>query len=107
MSVEQVGEPTMIDPWFLRELRLLATEGEGTDGLERTYKAVDTCAAEFDAATPYYYSAHERRSGRPPAAVGGAPGRPRVGRDPRLGPEPHRPGHRVRLLLRSRRDDRP
>ena len=47
-------------PWFLRELQALATEGDGTDGLVRTYKAVDTCAAEFEAATPYYYSAHER-----------------------------------------------
>ena len=27
----------------------------------RTYKAVDTCAAEFEARTPYYYSAWERR----------------------------------------------
>ncbi len=35
-------------------------EGDGTEGLVRTYKAVDTCAAEFEAATPYYYSAHER-----------------------------------------------
>ncbi len=36
----------------------------------------------------------------------GAPRRARVGRDPRLRPQPHRPGHRVRLLLRARRDDR-
>jgi carbamoyl-phosphate synthase large subunit len=50
----------MIDPWFLRELQALATEGDGTDGLERTYRAVDTCAAEFEAKTPYFYSAHER-----------------------------------------------
>ena len=42
----------------------------------------------------------------------GAPGRPRgaprqraVGRDPRQRPEPHRAGHRVRLLLRARRHD--
>ena len=35
-------------------------EGDGTEGLARTYKSVDTCAAEFEAATPYYYSAHER-----------------------------------------------
>src|SRR5690606_26892830 len=35
-------------------------EGDGTDGQERTYKAVDTCAAEFEARTPYYYSSHER-----------------------------------------------
>src|SRR5262249_31085349 len=28
----------------------------------RTYKAVDTCAAEFEARTPYYYSGWERRA---------------------------------------------
>ena len=38
----------------------LATEGDGTAGLVRTYSSVDTCAAEFEARTPYYYSAHER-----------------------------------------------
>jgi carbamoyl-phosphate synthase large subunit len=58
-TVEQVHEQTKIDPWFLRELALLATEGDGTDGLERIYNSVDTCAAEFEAATPYYYSSHE------------------------------------------------
>ncbi len=35
-------------------------DGDGTEGLVRTYKAVDTCAAEFEAMTPYYYSAGER-----------------------------------------------
>ena len=29
-------------------------------GLERSYKAVDTCAAEFEAETPYFYSGWER-----------------------------------------------
>jgi carbamoyl-phosphate synthase large subunit len=62
VSEREVGERTSIDPWFLRELRALATQGDGTGGLVRTYKSVDTCAAEFEAATPYYYSAHERRS---------------------------------------------
>ncbi|MGB9886222.1 MAG: carbamoyl-phosphate synthase large subunit [Moorellales bacterium] len=28
-------------------------------GLRRVYKMVDTCAAEFEAQTPYYYSTHE------------------------------------------------
>ncbi|MCA9278280.1 MAG: carbamoyl-phosphate synthase large subunit [Phycisphaeraceae bacterium] len=28
-------------------------------GIEPVYKLVDTCAAEFDAATPYYYSTYE------------------------------------------------
>jgi carbamoyl-phosphate synthase large subunit len=57
---EEIGERTAIDPWFLDELRALAIDGDGTDGLARTFKAVDTCAAEFEARTPYYYSAHER-----------------------------------------------
>ncbi len=29
-------------------------------GVEPVYKLVDTCSAEFDAATPYFYSAYER-----------------------------------------------
>ena len=94
-----------VDRWFLRELQALANEGDGTEGLARTYKSVDTCAAEFEAATPYYYSAHERPG---PAArrLGGAPRRARLGRHPRRRAEPDRPGDRVRLLLRARGDDR-
>jgi carbamoyl-phosphate synthase large subunit len=60
IDVEAVHERSMVDRWFLRELQALAREGDGTAGLARTYKSVDTCAAEFEAATPYYYSAHER-----------------------------------------------
>ncbi len=60
LGIEAVHERCLVDRWFLRELEALAREGDGTEGLERTYKAVDTCAAEFEAATPYYYSAHER-----------------------------------------------
>jgi carbamoyl-phosphate synthase large subunit len=56
----RIREQTSIDPWFLGELRALATEGDGTDRGVRTFKSVDTCAAEFEAKTPYYYSAHER-----------------------------------------------
>ena len=62
LSVEQVHARTSIDPWFLRELQALATEGDGTDALDRTFRSVDTCAAEFEARTPYYYSAHERKA---------------------------------------------
>jgi carbamoyl-phosphate synthase large subunit len=62
LGIEAVHERCLVDRWFLRELRALALEGDGTEGLVRTYKAVDTCAAEFEAATPYYYSAHERPS---------------------------------------------
>jgi carbamoyl-phosphate synthase large subunit len=62
VELERIAAATMIDPWFLRELQELATDGDGTEGLERTYRAVDTCAAEFEARTPYFYSAHERPS---------------------------------------------
>ncbi len=60
VSIEDLHARTSIDPWFLRELRELAVDGDGTAGLERTFKSVDTCAAEFEARTPYFYSAHER-----------------------------------------------
>ncbi len=60
VGVEEMNQRTGIDVWFLREFELLAREGDGTGGLVRTYKAVDTCAAEFEALTPYYYSAAER-----------------------------------------------
>src|SRR5215213_4537794 len=66
VSVEEVNERTSIDPWFLRELHDLATGGDGTDELARTFRSVDTCAAEFEARTPYYYSGHERN----PALIG-------------------------------------
>jgi carbamoyl-phosphate synthase large subunit len=60
VGVEEMNQRTGIDVWFLREFEVLAREGDGTAGLVRTYKAVDTCAAEFEALTPYYYSAAER-----------------------------------------------
>jgi carbamoyl-phosphate synthase large subunit len=68
LDVEAFHRSCLVDRWFLRELETLAREGDGTEGLTRTYKAVDTCAAEFEAATPYYYSAHERpkSDGSPP-----------------------------------------
>src|SRR4029079_16507053 len=62
IGVDAIHARTSIDLWYLRELEKLATEGDGSDapGLARTYKSVDTCAAEFEARTPYYYSSHER-----------------------------------------------
>ena len=54
---------TSIDPWFLRELRALALDPEAAFAGERSFKAVDTCAAEFEARTPYFYSGWERAAG--------------------------------------------
>ena len=95
---------TSIDPWFLRELRALATErrrhrrtrphlplGRHLRGRVRGAHALLLLGAT---------SARRRSAGR------GPPRRPRLGRHPRLGPEPDRPGDRVRLLLRARGDDR-
>jgi len=59
-SAEEVHARTTIDPWFLRELRELALDPGAAQRGVRTYRAVDTCAAEFAAETPYYYSAWER-----------------------------------------------
>ncbi|KFJ01491.1 carbamoyl-phosphate synthase large subunit [Bifidobacterium thermacidophilum] len=49
----------------IAHLRSLGDEGENTVrelrwsyGIRPVYKTVDTCAAEFDAATPYYYSCY-------------------------------------------------
>jgi carbamoyl-phosphate synthase large subunit len=61
-TVEQAHERSRIDFWFLRELRELALHPEAAFAGERTFKAVDTCAAEFAAETPYYYSGWERPS---------------------------------------------
>jgi carbamoyl-phosphate synthase large subunit len=74
-----------IDRWFIdrlatithlekeggvRELRragfsdamIAALRGETVERSAPTYKLVDTCAAEFEAATPYYYSCWEEES---------------------------------------------
>ena len=59
-SAEEVHARTSIDPWFLRELRELALAPEAVETGVRTFRAVDTCAAEFAAETPYFYSAWER-----------------------------------------------
>src|SRR5215211_7546466 len=53
---------TGIDPWFMAEMAALARGEDPEEGLERSFKSVDTCAAEFEAETPYYYSGWERRA---------------------------------------------
>ncbi len=60
------------------------------------YRRVDSCAAEVEARSNYFYSTWGEADEAPPA--GDEP----LGRHPRLGPEPDRPGDRVRLLLRPR-----
>ncbi|HEY6779406.1 MAG TPA: carbamoyl-phosphate synthase large subunit, partial [Thermoleophilaceae bacterium] len=74
-SEAELCERTGIDPWFMAEIAPLARGEDPQAGLERSYKAVDTCAAEFEAETPYFYSgwertaAHEVRRGERPSIV--------------------------------------
>ena len=70
----QIAELVGSDEKKIRKKRL----GEG---ISAVYKLVDTCAAEFEAYTPYYYSTYERedesRPGDKPSVliVGGGPNR--------------------------------
>jgi len=76
-------------------------DGNGSPGQSRTkpvYKLVDTCAAEFEARTPYFYSTHESPIGH----IGGAPAAPeneiRVSEKPKvivLGGGPNRIGQGI------------
>ncbi|MFI5355107.1 MAG: carbamoyl-phosphate synthase large subunit, partial [Desulfobaccales bacterium] len=131
MSVKEVYDFTMIDPWFLHQIQDLVAfsdelalfgellrQGRGQDQLEDmlrrakeygfsdvqlghlwgggeekiaqlrrergvtpVYKLVDTCAAEFEAYTPYFYSTYEwedeaRKTEGPKVAIlGGGPNR--------------------------------
>jgi carbamoyl-phosphate synthase large subunit len=59
-SEEEINRRTSIDPWYVSELAQLAAGVDPEEGLARTFKSVDTCAAEFEAATPYFYSGYER-----------------------------------------------
>jgi len=60
-SIADVQRTTSIDPWFLREIAALAHDPDAAFAGHRSFKSVDTCAAEFEARTPYYYSGWERR----------------------------------------------
>ena len=90
-SPESLAERSGIDRWFIdrmanlirlevegdvRELRragfsdamISALRGDTVESAMPTYKLVDTCAAEFEAATPYYYSCWEEETESVPVA---------------------------------------
>ena len=83
-SVEDVHARSSIDRWYLHELRELALDPDAPFAGSRQFKSVDTCAAEFAARTPYFYSGWERgeprheieRGDRPSVVIlGGGPNR--------------------------------
>ena len=54
--------------WKMTELDVRAERNRR--GIVATFKAVDTCAAEFEAYTPYYYSTYEDEDETPPKQPG-------------------------------------
>ncbi|HEY7891696.1 MAG TPA: carbamoyl-phosphate synthase large subunit [Solirubrobacteraceae bacterium] len=85
VPVQSIHERTSIDPWYLAEFKLLAEDEQHPFEGERSFRSVDTCAAEFPARTPYYYSgweqkcAHEVRRGERPSVVVLGAGPNRIG----------------------------
>jgi len=60
-SDEQIGALTGSLPGKVRQLRV-------NWNIQPVYKIVDTCAAEFDASTPYFYSTYEQEDEARPSA---------------------------------------
>ena len=59
LTVEEIHNITKIDEWFLWKLeKICHAELVSASMLypPRSFKMVDTCAGEFDAETPYFYS---------------------------------------------------
>lgn len=54
--------------WVLRINEVEVTKQRKKLGITRTYKMVDTCAAEFEAKTPYYYSTFDSENESIPTA---------------------------------------
>ena len=126
-TVQQVHEASGIDPWFLEEVaELVDLRREIVDAavlgadLLRRAKHNGLSDAQIAALRPEFAGAEGVRRGvrgqdpvplldlraRPRRRVRGRPAdRAREGDHPRFRAQPHRPGHRVRLLLRARRPD--
>lgn len=56
MELKSVGYSDAQIAWVLRIKEEEVTKQRKKLGIFRTYKMVDTCAAEFEAKTPYFYS---------------------------------------------------
>jgi len=68
-TVQAIQQATSIDPWFLHELQTLALDPRAPFAGKRSFRSVDTCAAEFPARTPYYYSGWDRAAAHSPGEV--------------------------------------
>ncbi len=68
-TIREIQQATSIDPWFLHELQALALDPQSPFTGERSFRSVDTCAAEFPARTPYYYAGWDRAAAHSPDEV--------------------------------------
>jgi carbamoyl-phosphate synthase large subunit len=68
-TIQEIQQATSIDSWFLHELQTLALDPRAPFAGERSFRSVDTCAAEFPARTPYYYSGWDRAAAHSPGEV--------------------------------------
>ncbi|MCL2416093.1 MAG: carbamoyl-phosphate synthase large subunit, partial [Defluviitaleaceae bacterium] len=59
ISIDELYKLTQIDRWFLRKIANLANAAKENKPTKLIYKTVDTCAGEFEAKTPYFYSLHD------------------------------------------------
>ena len=69
MDIDKIRELTNIDNFFLYKIRNIVNfENDVSEyirnllsryNIKQSYKMVDTCAAEFEAKTPYYYSSYD------------------------------------------------
>lgn len=109
IGIEEIYSKTHIDPWFLYQIQeIVETQKALADGTDlvnqarrigfsdfqiehimqkgipkqgKAYKAVDTCAGEFKAETPYFYSCHENENettdltGKKVVVIGSGPNR--------------------------------
>ena len=72
LSVQEIHEITKIDEWFLWKLENIAKDDAKGENAEiykngmlpapTSFKMVDTCAGEFNAETPYFYSCYDKEN---------------------------------------------
>jgi len=67
-ELKQMGYSDSQIAWLMRINESEVTRYRYAQGIRRTYKMVDTCAAEFEARTPYFYSTFDQENESIPSA---------------------------------------
>jgi len=63
-GIARVNAVSKVDPWFLDKIQTIIHKAPSTPNC---FKMVDTCAAEFESSTPYYYSSVGQEHDEAPA----------------------------------------